>query len=77
MKLNEAVAQRIQDLLEERNWSHYKLQKEGGIPRSTISVIINLQRNTIKLETLFQITQTLGISLQEFFNDNIFDEVTD
>lgn len=77
MKLNEAVAERLQKLLDDRNWNRYSLQKEGGIPRSTVGLILNVKRQTIKLDTLYQITSTLGISLKEFFDDPIFDDISD
>lgn len=77
MKLNKAVAIRLQNLLNEREWNAYSLQKEGGIPRSTVGLILGQKRSTVKLSTLHQITSTLGITIKEFFNDPIFDEVTD
>lgn len=77
MKLNEAVGKRLKVLLEEKQWKNYSLQKEGGVPRSTVGLIIGAKRKTVKLETLYQITSTLGISLKEFFDDPIFNEVTD
>lgn len=77
MKLNEAVAERVKGLLDEKNWNNYALQKEGGIPRSTVGVILNAKRKTIKLDTLYQITSTIGISLTEFFDDPMFDDITD
>lgn len=77
MKLNEAVAERLQKLLDDRKWNRYSLQKEGGIPRSTVGLILNVKRQTIKLDTLYQITSTLGISLKEFFDDPIFDDISD
>ena len=77
MKLNEAVGKRLKSLLEEKHWKNYSLQKEGGIPRSTVGLIVEAKRKTVKLETLYQITSTLGITLKEFFDDPIFNEVTD
>lgn len=53
MKLNEAVAVRLQGLLDEKKWNRYSLQKEGGIPRSTVGLILNVKRQTVKLDTLY------------------------
>ena len=53
------------------------LTKLGGIPRSTISVTRNVKRNTVKIDTIYQICATLKISLKDFFDDPIFDEVDD
>ena len=40
MKLSEAVGQRVEKLLAERSMTQYQLYKNGGIPRSTICVIV-------------------------------------
>lgn len=81
MKLLEAIGIRLDNLINEReNLTQYELAKKAGIPRSTVWKIINpdtTRVKTVKIDTLYQITATLGISLKEFFNDPIFEEVTD
>ncbi len=32
---------------------------------------------TVKVDTLYQIADTLGISLKEFFDDPLFDDISD
>lgn len=77
MKLSKAIGKRVEILLREHNMTQYRLSKKGGIPRSTISVIIDGKYDTVKLDTVYQITATLGISLKEFFDDKIFDDIED
>ena len=77
MNLTEATAKRINDLLEERNWKQYDLFKNGGIPRSTISNVINLKKKKVSSYAVYQICATLGITMKEFYDDPIFDEVND
>ena len=77
MKLSVAVGKRIEELLKERNMTQYQLYKIGGIPRSTISVTVDGKYNTVKLDTIYQIAATLGISLAEFFDDPLFDDLED
>ena len=67
MRLVEAIGIRVKNLLEDAGMTQYELSKQGGIPRSTISVIISVKRNSVKSDTLFQIASSLGISLKEFF----------
>ena len=57
--------------------TQYQLYKNGGIPRSTISVTVDGKYKTVKLDTIYQIVATLGITLKEFFDDPLFDEVED
>lgn len=77
MKLYEAMSQRIQNLLAERDYKPYDLYKKGGIPRPTLSQVINCTRKRVSVDTIYQICATLEISLGEFFSDPIFDEVDD
>ena len=77
MKLSDAVGKRVENLLAERNMTQYQLYKNGGIPRSTISVTVDGKYKTVKLDTIYQIVATLGISLKEFFDDTLFDEIED
>lgn len=77
MKLTEAIAIRVKKLLHERGLSAYSLFKNGGVPRSTISNVVNNNKKRVSTETVYQICSTLGISLKEFFDDEIFDNLDD
>ena len=77
MKLAEAVAKRVEELLSERKMTQYELSKRGGIPRSTLCVLTRAKYSTVKLDTVYQIAATLGISLEEFFNSRLFNDLED
>ena len=77
MRLVEAVGKRVEKLLKERDMKQNHLAKRGGISRSTISVIVGAKRKAVELDTVYEICDTLGIKLKDFFDDPIFDEVTD
>lgn len=81
MKLIEAIGKRVDNLIKEKeNLTQYELAKQAGIPRSTVWKIINpdmTKVKTVKIDTIYQIAVTLGLSLKEFFDDPIFDEVAD
>jgi transcriptional regulator with XRE-family HTH domain len=77
MKLTEAIAQRVKFLLEDRGFSQYALFKLGGVPRSTVSDVVNNKKKRVSTETVYQICATLNITLQEFFNDPMFDNIDD
>ena len=77
MKLVEAVGKRVEQLLEERNMTQYALAKKGGIPRQTVSIVVNGIHDRLALDTVYQIAATLEISLEDFFADPIFDDITD
>ena len=77
MKLSEAIGQRLTQLLEGGGWSFYKVEKEGGIDRSTVAKIAKGQRETLEINTLYQILQTIGVELKDFFDDPIFANLID
>lgn len=77
MKLSKAIATRISKLLNEKNLSQYSLFKNGGVPRSTVCDVINNKKKRVSTDTVYQICSTLGLTLSEFFNDQIFNELDD
>ena len=77
MKLSEAVYKRLQVVMKEKGFSFYTLHKQGGIPKSTLSRVLNGNVERIELPTLYEILATMQVSLGEFFSDNLFELVTD
>ncbi len=77
MKLTEAIAFKVQQLLSDRDLSQYSLFKNGGIPRSTICDVVNNKKKRVSTDTVYQICSTLGITLSDFFADPIFDDIDD
>ena len=77
MKLTEAIAIRVNQLLTDRNLSQYSLFKNGGVPRSTVCDVVNNKKKRVSTETIYQICTTLGLTLAEFFNAPIFYELDD
>ena len=64
------IIQRIDSLMEERQWSDYKLSVESGLSSSTIANIH--RRNTIpSIPTLEAICDAFGITLSQFFNEGL------
>ena len=64
------ILKRIDDERMKRNWSEYTLAKNSNITQSTISTWYrkNLQPSVASIE---KICMGLGISLSEFFNEEI------
>lgn len=77
MTLMEAVSDRLKRLQAEKGFTSYKIQKEGGVPRSTVGKLVSMKFKTVELDTLYQIVSTMGMTIREFFDDPIFDSVTD
>ena len=77
MRLAEAVVYRLRAIMAEKNITPYYFHVNGGKAKSPIYQLSNGKQGKVTLDFLYQFTSTLGISLREFFDDPIFDEVTD
>ena len=66
---------RLRQLLDDRNWTEYRLAKASGLSDSTIKNIF--KRNTQPtIETLEAVCRGLGITLAQFFADEEMVELT-
>lgn len=72
MKLKEAVSKRITDLCKERNITPNKLAETSTVPASTLRDMINCHTENPSALVIFQLCKALNISLEQFFNCEIF-----
>ena len=64
------VIGRIETLMEDRQWTAYRLAKETGLSSSTITNMF--RRNTIpSIPTLETICEAFGITLAQFFAEDL------
>ena len=74
MQLNEAVSKRVSELLAQRGMTQYQLFAKSGVPKSTISNIVQCSYDSVKLRIIHEICQGFQISITEFFQSPLFDE---
>ena len=77
MKLNEAVARRIDEYCTERNITVNKLATLSGVIQSTVNSIFTGRSKNPKLQTIVCLCDGLEISLKEFFDSPLFDDIDD
>lgn len=77
MKLNEAVARRIDEYCTERNITVNKLATLSGVIQSTVNSIFTGHSKNPKLQTIVCLCDGLEISLKEFFDSPLFDDIDD
>ena len=75
MYLSDAVRNRIKFYQAKTNMSLWALFKSSGVPMSTLAAFMSKRTELIKLDTLLHICEGFGITLTEFFEDNIFNDV--
>ena len=74
MKLNQAVSERLAELLKEKQMTQYQLFIKSGVPKSTIGNVINCSYDSVKLRVIHEMCQGLGVSISEFFDSPLFQE---
>lgn len=72
MTIGEAVRHRILQLCEERNLSVNKLSSISGVTQSTVNNVINGRNHSTTVSTLQKLCDGLGITIQDFFQSDLF-----
>lgn len=75
MTLTEAIQMRIQQLCKERGITINKLSTICGITQSTLNNIFSRENNKPTVSTIKKICDGLDITLKDFFDCEIFDEL--
>lgn len=75
MYLSDAIRSRVRFYQKQKSMSLWALFKSSGVPMSTLAAFMNKRTELIKLDTLLHICEGFGITLTEFFADDIFKDV--
>ena len=75
MNAKEAVAKRITELCNERDIAVNAVANKAGISPSTIYSMLNYKSQNPGVVSLHKICYGLDITLREFFNSDIFDDI--
>lgn len=68
----DAVRSRMRRLYRNKRYNMHEFALLIGVPYSTINSFMNEQSNNLNLTTLCRICDGFGITVQEFFNDDLF-----
>lgn len=75
MNAKEAVAKRITELCKEREITVNAVANKAGISPSTIYSMLNYKSQNPGVVSLHKICYGLDITLRDFFNSDIFDDI--
>lgn len=75
MDIGNAVRERIIELCKEHNITINKLATVSGITQSTLNNIVSGRNNSTTISTIKKLCDGLDISIQSFFNSNLFDNL--
>ena len=75
MTIGSAVKERILELCSERDITINKLSNISGITQSTLNNIVSNRNNSTTMSTIKKICDGLDITIKDFFNSPLFDEL--
>ena len=75
MQLSDATRKRINFLLKEKNMNLWDLSKAAGISLPTISDFLKNDTKNLRKDTMLHICEGFNITLKEFFDDPLFEDV--
>lgn len=75
MNAKKAVAQRIIELCRQRGIAINTLANDAGISPSTVYSMLNAKSKNPGIVTIKKVCDGMGISLREFFDNKLFDDL--
>ena len=73
MLLNDAIRQRLKNIIDDKNIkSNYVLSYGAGLNPSLINDFFRDRIKYPRIDTLYLICESLNMTLEEFFNDPLF-----
>ena len=75
MTIGVALRKRILQLCEQREISVNKLCTINGVTQSTVNNIVSGRNNTATVTTIKKLCDGLGISIQDFFDCDLFSDL--
>ena len=75
MNISEAISIKITKICNEKNISINKIASMSCLTQSTVQHLVDNRSKNPKLLTLVRICDGLGITLKEFFDDDLFNNI--
>ena len=75
MTVNDAVASRVLSLMHDREMTQYRLEQITGIAHGAMDRILSGTNKTVTLTTCYRLAMGFEMSINEFFNDKVFDSL--
>ncbi len=73
--VNHALAQRIEELLQQKKMTRYRLAMQSGVSHSTLKNIMHETVDDSLLSTTILIASGFGMTVSEFLDSPFFDEI--
>ena len=77
MLFKKALSLRIEELCANKNITINRLAETSTIPPSTLRDIVNCKVENPSSTVIYQLCKTLKISLKEFYDSNLYEDIDD
>lgn len=64
-----SITEKLNKLLDERNWTYYKLSKITGISRTTVENLVKGKRKSTSHENLLKFADAFNINISELLEE--------
>ena len=75
MRIGEAVRRRIEELCRQQNLTVNKLGNISGVTQSTVNNIVSGRNRSATISTIKKLCDGFGITIQEFFESDLFSDL--
>lgn len=74
MKISQAVAIRLNKILDDKKMSQYRLEKITATPHNTMKSLMSGKNSGVNLKTIMILIRGLNMTTAQFFDDPIFED---
>ncbi|MBR1883520.1 MAG: helix-turn-helix transcriptional regulator [Clostridia bacterium] len=75
MQLSDAIRKRIKNIIVEKDVNVWYICQNTGLPCSTLTTFLNGKTKLPKIDTVLHVCEAFDITLTEFFDDEVFNDV--
>ncbi|MFY9177101.1 MAG: helix-turn-helix transcriptional regulator [Caldicoprobacterales bacterium] len=77
MTIKEAISKRILQLCDENNITINRLANLAGLTQSTLNDVVHGKSRNPTIKTIYYVCFALGIELKDFFDSDLFSDLSD
>ncbi len=77
MKIKKVIAKRLKQIFKDKKLSLIEIAKRSNLSYGTINELLNNENRDVNLSTVINVLSAIDISLKEFFDDKMFENLDD
>ena len=77
MKIKKVIAKRLKQIFKDKKLSLIEISKRSNLSYGTINELLNNENRDVNLSTVINVLSAIDISLKEFFDDKMFENLDD